>query len=153
MRTAIYNGVQVVHVISAIIAVGSNVTYLYWLRKARTGEGPSRIALEGISDIDRKFANPAYVVLPITGVIMVLVGNLGWSTFWIATAIGLFVALGAFAGIVFTPALRRQTELAQAGETGATYEQAARRTQISGTVTMVVLAAIIFLMVVKPDLS
>ncbi|HEX5949552.1 MAG TPA: hypothetical protein VFZ96_00995 [Actinomycetota bacterium] len=54
------------------------------------------------------------------------------------------------AGIWFGPALRRQAELAAAGAEPTEYAAAARRTMVSGTVTMVPIAAIVYMMVLKP---
>ena len=143
-----YQWLKLVHVVAAIAAVGTNLTYFVWLRLIRERSERSAFVLEGIQRLDRWLANPAYVVLPVTGIIMVLVGDLGFSTFWIATAIGLYVAMGAFAGIFFSPALRRQTAVA-AGADGD-YAAAARRTTTTGIVTMLLIGAIVFLMVMKP---
>jgi uncharacterized membrane protein len=97
-----------------------------------------------------RLANPAYVVLPITGILMVLDADLGFTTFWIATAIGLYVAVAVIAGAFFGPSLRRQVELAAAAAEPSIYDQAARRTMAAGVVTMLPIAAILYLMVIKP---
>ena len=111
----------------------------------------SAYVLNGIRRLDARVANPAYVVLPITGILMVLDGDLGFTTFWIAAGIVLYVAMGAFAGIFFSPALRRQVALAERGPVEeAAYEQAARRTTLTGIITMVIIAAIVYMMVMKP---
>ena len=141
---------KLLHVVAAIIAVGTNVTYFFWLQRAKTAAPPSDVLLEGIQSLDRKLANPAYVVLPVTGIIMVLIGEIGFTTFWVATAIGLYIAMGAFAGIAFSPALRRQVELARAGAAADDYAAATRRTMVTGTITMLLIVAILYLMVVKP---
>jgi uncharacterized membrane protein len=145
-----YLWLKLVHILAAIVAVGSNVTYFVWLR--RSGPDPARDAgiLRGVRTIDRRLANPAFVVLPITGILMVLDGDLGFTTFWIAAAIVLYVALGVIAGAWFGPALRRQVELASAGSDPAEYGAAARRTMVSGTAAMVPIAAILYMMVMKP---
>ena len=83
--------------------------------------------------------------------IMVLISDgLGFTTFWIAVAIGLYVLLGVIAGAFFAPSLRRQAELAatDAGSTG--YQAAARRTRTTGILTMLPVAGILYLMVMKP---
>lgn len=46
---------------------------------------------------------------------MVLDGDLGFTAFWIAAGIVLYIATGPFAGIFFSLALRRQVALADAG--------------------------------------
>ncbi|HEY8338579.1 MAG TPA: DUF2269 family protein [Egibacteraceae bacterium] len=146
-----YDWVKLVHVAAAIVAVGTNVTYVLWLRRVRRDPTHRAFALEGIQTLDRLLANPAYVVLPITGIAMVLLGDLGFTTFWIAVSIALYVALGAFAGGFFSPALKRQLAIAQLPEAEQDgYGAAARRTMATGAVTLVLVAAIVSLMVLKP---
>jgi uncharacterized membrane protein len=141
---------KLVHVLSAIVAVGTNVTYFVWLSSARKHPQQAPQVLPGLRVLDTRLANPAYVVLPITGILMVLDGDLGFTTFWIATAIGLYVALVVIAGAFFSPSLRRQVELAAAAAEPSSYQRAARRTMVAGVVTMVPVAAILYLVVVKP---
>jgi len=64
-------------------------------------------ALRTIRLIDSRLANPAYVILPTTGVTMVPIADLGFTTFWIGLAVVLYVLVGVFAGALFSPALRR----------------------------------------------
>ena len=146
-----YLPLKLVHVLAAIVAVGTNVTYLVWLA-AMKGRAPTQqaFALETVRKLDARLANPAYAVLPLTGVIMVLIADgLGFTTFWIAVAIGLYLLMGVIGGVFFAPSLRRQTELAaEAGS--AAYEAAARRTRTTGLLTMLAVAGILYLMVMKP---
>lgn len=145
-----YPWIKLVHVLAAIVAVGTNVTYFWWLRRVRREPAHDAFVLDGLRTLDARLANPAYVV-PLTGIAMVLVGDLGFSTGWIAAAIVLYIVMGAFAGIVFSPALRRQLEMAVSGDSGSPgYAAAARRTMTTGTITMVMIVAIVILMVVKP---
>jgi len=146
-----YLPLKLVHVLSAIVAVGTNVTYFVWLA-AMKGRAPTQqaFALETIKKLDARLANPAYGVLPLTGVIMVLVTDgLGFTTFWIAVAIGLYILVGVIAGAFFAPSLRRQTELAAEAGSPA-YEAAALRTRTTGLLTMLPIAGILYLMVLKP---
>ncbi|HEX6263848.1 MAG TPA: DUF2269 family protein [Actinomycetota bacterium] len=146
-----YLPLKLVHVLSAIVAVGTNVTYFVWLASMK-GRAPTQqtFALETVEKLDARLANPAYGVLPLTGVIMVLISDgLGFTTFWIAVAIGLYIAVGVIAGGFFAPSLRRQTDLA--GEAGSpAYEAAAQRTRTTGLLTMLPIAGILYLMVMKP---
>jgi uncharacterized membrane protein len=142
--------VKLVHVLAAIVAVGTNVTYFVWLSRTRKHPEQALYVLPGIKALDTRLANPAYVVLPITGILMVLDADLGFTTFWIATAIGLYVAVAVIAGAFFAPSLRRQIELAAASAEPSAYGRAARRTTLAGVVTMLPIAAILYLMVVKP---
>jgi uncharacterized membrane protein len=143
---------KLVHVLSAIVAVGSNVTYFAFLAAMRgRPRAAQAFTLETISKVDRRLANPAYMVLPATGVIMVLISPLGFTTFWIAVAIGLYVLVGVFAGALFVPALRRLVALVnEEGPDAPGYAEAAGRVMTRGLLTMLPVAGIVFLMVVKP---
>jgi len=110
------------------------------------GAAPIRIELPHIG-----WFNPAYVALPVTGVLMVLDADLGFSTFWIAGAIVLYIVMGVVAGILFSPSLRTQVALAEAGNTTSeAYASAARRTLTTGIVTMIPISVILYLIVLKP---
>ncbi len=148
-----YLPLKLVHVLSAIVAVGTNVTYFVWLAAMKgRSQSEQSFALQTIKALDSRLANPAYGILPLTGVIMVLVSDgLGFTTFWILAAIGLYVLVGVFAGLFFAPSLRRQTELvATEGAGSGAYEAAARRTRGAGLITMLPVAGILYLMVLKP---
>jgi uncharacterized membrane protein len=147
-----YEWLKLLHIVAAIVAVGTNLTYFFWLRRiGRDPNGTAPIAA-GIKTLDARFANVAYVVLPITGVLMVLDADIGFSTFWIATAIGLYIAMGVIAGVLFSPSLRKQVALAETGDAGSeAYAAAVQRTVTAGIVTMVPIAFILYLMVLKPD--
>jgi uncharacterized membrane protein len=129
-----YLWLKLVHILAAIVAVGTSVTYFVWLARARTrGSQHDLYVLEGIKTLDSRLANPGYVLMPLTGIAMVLVGDLSFSTFWIATAIVLYVFLGVFGGVLFAPALRRQTEALRVGGSASDdYAEAARRTIVLG---------------------
>jgi len=143
---------KLLHIVAAIVAVGSNVTYFVWLAQARSGTSTDGSMLEGIRAVDARLANPAYIVLPITGIAMVFVGDWEFDTLWIAVAIVLYVAMAAFAGLFFTPSLKRQTALARTSDrTDEDYEAASRRTTMTGVITMVLVAGILYLMVIKPS--
>jgi len=149
-----YLPLKLVHVLSAIVAVGTNVTYFVWLAAMRNRSRPEQsFALQTIRKLDSRLANPAYGILPLTGVIMILVsdGLYEFTTFWIAVAIGLYVLVGVLAAALFAPSLRRQAELAAADGSGSgAYEAAARRTRTTGLLTMLPVAGILYLMVLKP---
>jgi uncharacterized membrane protein len=148
-----YLPLKLVHVLSAIVAVGTNVTYFVWLAAMkRRSQSEQSFALETIKRLDSRLANPAYGILPLTGLVMVLVSD-AWeiTTFWILAAIVLYALVGVFAGALFAPSLRRQTDLAAADGFGSgAYEAAARRTRSTGLLTMLPVAGIIYLMVMKP---
>ncbi len=149
----LYDLLQFVHVLSAIFAVGFNASYGIWL--ARAGKDPQHttFTLKVVKTLDDKFANPAYALLLITGIAMVVESGIGFSTFWISTALGLFIVTTLVALLGFTPTLRRQIEMAEAGRLDSPeYAQASKRGSILGALLGVLVVIIVFLMVTKPTL-
>ena len=141
---------KVVHVLAAIVAVGANVTYAFWLSWA--GRDRERLiwSIEGVRRLDRKFANPGYIVVLITGISMVITGGYRFAQGWISAAIALYI-LTAIVGIAaFAPAIRRQLAEAEADPGSEAYEAAARRVNLLGGLTTAIVGAIVFLMVTKP---
>lgn len=147
-----YSLLKLVHILSAIIAVGTNVTYFVWLARIKRQPRPEQaVVLGGIKVLDSRLAGPAYAILPLSGIGMVLVGDIPWSTFWVALAIVLYIAVGVAAGALFGPALRKQVDLVASDEAGSqAYAVAAKRTTTFGAITMLPIAAILYLMVIKP---
>ena len=148
-----YSLLKFLHVFFAIVAVGFNATYGIWLaRAAREPEHQGHV-LRGVKVLDDRFANPAYALLLVTGLLMVWVGDLDLTTFWISTSLGLYllaVALGLFA---YTPLLRRQIATYEASGPGSPeFQRLGRRGAVLGAILGVDVAVIVFLMVVKPTL-
>ncbi len=149
----LYSLLQWVHVLAAIIAFGTNITYFFWgLRAAKRPEALA-YTMRGISVLDNTVANPAYAVAGVTGLILVYVGGRSYSTPWIALSIALFALVFAIGGALATPAMRKQAVLAEAGK-GDTdeYRAQAKRVNVIGTVLVALVAAIVYLMVVQPAL-
>jgi uncharacterized membrane protein len=93
------------------------------------------------------------VLLLVTGVWMVFVGDIPFSTFWIATGLGLYVVLVVGAMFFYTPALRRQTALAEGGRSDSDEYRALSKRGTSIGIALVVLVFLIeFLMVTKPTM-
>ncbi len=146
-----YELLKFLHVLLAIIAVGFNASYGVWL--SRAGREPSQLpyVLDNIKFLDSRFANPAYVLLFVTGVALVLVGDLEFDALWISAAMGLYVVMVLVATIGYSPALRRQLALASGGDTGsAEFAAVSRRATVLGIATSVLVVTIVFLMVTKP---
>ena len=142
-----------VHVLSAITALGVNLTYGIWL--ARAGRNPEHLgfSLHGIKILDDRVANPAYGLLLITGLAMVFTTPIPIMTPWILTGLVLFIALVALALFGYTPTLKRQIQLVDAGSGGTPeYEALSNLARLQGVLLVVLVLAITFLMVVKPPL-
>jgi hypothetical protein len=139
-----------IHILSAITAVGSNITYAVWNIRSRIEPAHMTFALKGVKFLDDRVANPAYGVLLLTGLLMVIIGP-GFAHFWIIAALILFVLLVAVAFALYSPALRGQVKLAVAGDTSsAAFSTLERRAQVVGSATLVIVLLILVMMVFRP---
>jgi uncharacterized membrane protein len=142
---------KVVHVIAAIVAVGANVTYAFWLRRAGTADRERLVfTVETIHKLDNLIATPAYVVVLLTGLGMVFSGAFSFETRWIQVAIGLYVLVVAVSVAGHAPALRRQLAEAKLDPTSTAYRAAASRSNALGILILVLVLLIVVLMVTKP---
>jgi uncharacterized membrane protein len=147
---SLFIALKIVHVLAAITAVGANVTYAFWLRLAGTERERLLFAIEGVRRMDRLIANPAYILLLITGVLMVMTGAYRFEEGWLSAAIALYVITSVIGITLFAPALRRQQAEAERDPSSAAYAAAARRTNILGVLTMLIVLVIVVLMIAKP---
>lgn len=141
---------KVVHVLAAVTAVGANLTYAVWLRAAGSDRDRLGFTIAGIRRLERRVANPAYIVLAVTGVLMVALGMYSFTTAWIALSIVLYVALALIGSLVFAPAMTRLADEADRDPTSPGFTAAARRANTLGVVATVIAVIIIVLMVAKP---
>jgi uncharacterized membrane protein len=141
------------HVLLAIAAVGTNLTYGVWLGRAARDPAVLPFALRGVKVLDDRIANPAYGLLLVTGLAMVYVGSWSLTTPWILIALVLFVVVVLIGALGFTPTLREQIRLAEeTGPASPEYQALSRRGTGLGIVLAVLVVVIVFLMVVKPSL-
>lgn len=138
------------HILGAIAALGANFTYPIWLRLARREPGATQFTLHGIEAVER-VANTGYALLFLTGVTMLLVGGIPWTTPWILSGLVLFFAVGFIAGVFYLPAQKAQNKLAD-NPTSPEYLAAEERTSRIGILVIILVVLIEFLMTVKPAL-
>jgi uncharacterized membrane protein len=149
---SLYLLLKLLHIAAAIVAVGANVSYTFWLRHAGLDRDRLVHTLEGVHRLDMWLANPAYVIVLLSGIGMVVFGPYPISTPWILAAIGLYVLVALVGITLYAPAVRRQRAEALADPTSAAYRAAARRGNLLGLLAVGIVAVILFLMVVKPPL-
>jgi uncharacterized membrane protein len=151
MNLTLYSFLKFLHVLMAVVAVGFNASYGIWLARAAREPEHAAHVLRGIKILDDRFANPAYLLLLVLGMAMVWESGIGFSTFWIAASLVLYVVLVALAVGGYTPALRRQVELAEAGRVASDeYREVAKRGAVIGGILGAIVVVIIFFMVTKP---
>src|SRR6266851_4770890 len=148
----LYLVLKFIHVLSAIVAVGANITYGVWNARISSEPNHAAFTLKGIRFIDNRIANPAYGVLLLTGLVMVF---MDWkiTDLWVIIALVAFIAIAVIAFAVFTPLLRNQIKLADAGDTSSSaYVRLANRSRTLGPVLGILVVVILVVMVFKPTL-
>jgi uncharacterized membrane protein len=145
--------VKYIHILAAITAVGLNISYAIWLIRAQRDLAHTAFALKGIKFLDDRIANPSYGVLLLTGLLMVVLLPIPITTLWILIALVLYAILVVLAISQYTPTLRKQIKLAEAGDTtSAEFTGLARRSQVLGQALGVIVLVILAMMVFKPHL-
>src|SRR5260370_24016002 len=150
---ALYLLLKFSHIAAAITAVGANITYGVWNARSQSELAHLGFALKGIKFIDDRIANPAYGVLFLTGALLLIVGHWSLATLWIIAALVLFAALAVLAFRFYSPLLRNQIRLVDAGDTtSAEFERLSRRSAMLGPILGFLAILILVMMVFKPTL-
>jgi len=139
------------HILSAIVAVGSNATYGLW--SARAGRDPAHLGfvLRGIKIIDDRLANPAYGVVLVTGLIMAFT-TFSITATWILVGLGLYAVMAVVGAGVYSRTLNRQIKTLDAeGPTSAAFRALSARATAVGVFLGVLAVAVVFDMVFKPQ--
>ena len=139
-----------VHVLAAIVAMGGNVGYVFWLAHAERDRAHLGFTVAGIRRLDERVTGPAYALLLVSGIVMILAE--GWSITepWLFSGIVLYFVSGGVSFLGLTPALRAQLSTAEQGVSGPAYEAAARRSRQVAWLVVAVVTVVVWLMVVKP---
>ncbi len=139
------------HVLLAVVAIGGNLTYALWLRFGEREPEHLAYTIRGIRAIDRRVANPAYALLFVTGIALVLVTGIPLTTPWLAAAIAIYVAAALVGFFVFGPVVRAElAALERGGVTDPEYVRRRAQARVLGLATTVMVLAILALMVLKP---
>ena len=150
---SLYLFLKWIHVLATITALGANLTYVVWIRLGERSQPNLLHTLRGIQFLDDRIANPAYGVVVVSGLLMVWVNQLSLLTSWITIPLILLIVVTGLGIAVYSPAVRRQIQAAEAeGPTSASYQAASRRAMLAGALATVLVVAIVFVMVVKPVL-
>jgi uncharacterized membrane protein len=138
------------HIVSAIVAVGSNITYAVWWARGTRDPAHLGFALRGIKFIDDRIANPAYGVLLVTGLLMAFI-YFSITLTWVLIGLTGFILVAVLAVTVYSPTLTRQIDTIESeGAASPTYQSLAGRAQVVGMFMGVLVVAIVFVMVFKP---
>jgi uncharacterized membrane protein len=148
----LWQALRFVHILSVIVALGANLTYLFWMGRTRADPAHLVFVIESIRRLDRRIANPAYILAAIAGLGIVLTGPYGIETPWIVLAIALYVLVAILGITLYAPAMRNQLDLARRAPGSNAYAAAARRSRRLFYVVTAMVLVIVGLMVFKPSL-
>ncbi len=139
------------HVLLAVVAIGGNLTYALWLRLGERDPEHLAYTIRGIRAIDRRVANPAYALLLVTGIGLVIATGIPLTTGWLALAIAIYVLAAILGYFAFGPVVRRElAALERGGVADPEYLHWQGRARALGIVTTSMVLVILALMVTKP---
>ena len=149
----LYLALKYIHILAAIVAVGSNITYGVWGALARREPAHLGFTIKGIRFLDNRVANPAYGVLLLSGLSMLVVGHISIFSLWIVVALVLFIAIAVVGFAFFTPLVRDQIRLVDAGDTSSPeFTRLSRRSALIGPLLGLLVLVILAMMVFQPNL-
>jgi hypothetical protein len=137
------------HIMTAMMAIGFNFTYVVWIQRGHANPETLPAALKGVKFIDDFLANPLYIAAGITGLLMILMGKSVAS--FLVVAIVIYLIDMAAAYLIYTPMLSRQIKLlAEQGANSAAYRAIAGRSNIVGALLGVGAVVIVALKIFEP---
>jgi len=146
-----YTFLKWLHVVSACIGFGSNVTHFFWLLSANSDPHSRANMLRLVKKIDDRLAVPAYVLAIACGVAM---WWLRWpaDASWIVASVAITALLAAM-GTAYGPFMKRWIRLARepVPEPPQLAALSRRLTAWWAAISLSVLV-VLYLMVWKPDL-
>lgn len=150
----LYPIVKWIHILSAIVSLGANLTYFLWFMRVPKNRETLVFTIGTIRVLDNWIANPSYVLAFVTGEIMMRVGGqITYSTPWMSVAIILYAIISVLGLFVYAPMLKKQQQLAETkGADDPDYQRVSRNGIVLGTAIVVITIGITYLMVAKPQL-
>ena len=152
----LYDVVLTVHILAVVVAFGVVFSYPVldaWFRRAVPGNLAALHQLHLM--LGRRVIAPAMTVVLLAGLYLALQDPWSLGDPWISATFAILLVLFGLMGGVLTPADRRLARLAErdAGSGGgpsADYERERRRTDLVGSLALLLVVVAIFLMVGKP---
>ena len=146
------------HVLAALIAVGPNFAYATIRGMGRSEPQHANFATRASHEISARLVYPVGLVIPITGVAMIVVVGIDLANrafWWLDVAIVLYAGVYLYSFFVQRKVVERIIELTSAPMPNGPPPELpplAVRAQRGGTAMLVLLVIVAGLMVVKPQL-
>lgn len=148
-NSLLYTLLVYAHILTAMMAIGFNFTYVVWIQRGTRNPETLPFALKGIKFIDDFLANPLYIAAGITGLLMILLGKAVAS--FLVVAIIIYLVDMAAAYLIYTPMLSKQIRLlSEKGAASAEYKAHATRASMVGAALGIAALVIVALKIFEP---
>ncbi len=141
---------EVAHLVLAVVAVGTNLSFPIWTFLAERDGRSLAFTLRAVRWVDRWVTIPAYLLTAVSGVALVAVERVDPLALWIAGSTALFVALMVLGFAAYRPVSRLRLAAAARGPRDAAYRSASRRAAALDVAILGAALAILVLMVARP---
>ena len=140
----------ILHILSAMIAVGTNVSYLIWLRRAVVVPESREFTLATVRILETRLAIPAYLIALATGFALIPAMSYPFNTPWIELSILLWIVIMALGG--FHARVVKRQLAANAESDSDAYESGHAKARILLALMALCSLGTLYLMVAKPPL-
>ncbi len=147
---SLYLALKYLHVLFAITAVGFSASYGIWIWRTRGDAKTLPAILAGVRFLDSRFANPAFLVLLLSGLAMAYLAGFPLTALWIAAALILYFAVALVGILAYAPAFRALRRSAD-NPASPDLRSALKRSLLLNAVAGILVLLIVVLMVVKPS--
>ena len=144
-----------VHVLAAIVAIGPNFAYSTIRALGRQEPQHANFGLRVSHLISARLVYPIGLVIPATGVSMIILLGLDLTSrvfWWLDVAVVIYASVYLYSFFVQRRIIELTSSPPPAGGPPQELPALAARAQRGGTAMLILLAAVAFLMVVKPQL-
>jgi uncharacterized membrane protein len=150
-----YDVVLAVHILAVVLAFGSTFAYPVidaYVRKSSPDDLATFHRFQVV--LARRLIQPAMFVVLAAGLYLAL-DRYDLGETWISSAFAILIFMFGFAEAVFIPGEKRLAALAERDRLGGgglstEYESQARRIAIAGSIWLLLVIAVIFIMTLKP---
>lgn len=148
---SLYITVKFVHVLVAIVAVGSSAGSSLWLRLAMRSPAHLPFALRTAKFLDEVLTRPGLIVLLVTGLWMAA-SRWSLALFWVRSALILVAIVLVLLYLVAGPLLQRLIRVAEAeGLASSRWARLDRGFEVAGGASGLIIIVVVWLMVTKPS--
>jgi uncharacterized membrane protein len=147
----LYLLLKTIHILSAITALGANLSYGLLLFRAHREPQHLLFMLKTIRWIDGKVANRFYILVLITGLWMIWLYDYPFTLLWVWLSLTLFASVALMGILLYAPVLNQQIQLVERNQTNSDeYRKVNRKSNLLGISVTLMVLAILVLMVFKP---